>query len=409
MEFHHTTLPNGLEIVAETNPAAQSVAFGYFVRTGSRDETSDVHGVSHFLEHMAFKGTERFSASDVNRVFDELGADYNAATSEESTIFYAAVLPEYLPEAFEMQSAIIQPALRDDDFTTEKQVILEEIGMYDDQPSIVAYDAAMQLHFTGHPLGRTILGTQESIRALAADQMRSYHATHYRAGNIVLAAAGNVSWPVLQSLAERHCGAWPAGSCPREARPAQLRGGCRQITRDSLQVEQVVQMAPAPDANDPLRFAAELLTVIVGDDQNSRLFWEFVAPGLAEMAELSYHDFDDSGTYLFYLSCDPDAILENLQMTGRLFEAIQRDGVTDEELRLAKTKVATRIVLRGERPMGRLPSLGANWLARKEYRSIADDLAMVEAITQRELRELLEKFPLTMCTTVGVGPLESLK
>src|SRR5262245_38371816 len=151
--FHHETLDNGLEIVAELNPSVQSVAFGFFVKAGSRDETADVHGVSHFLEHMAFKGTDRFSGDDVNRIFDEAGADYNAATSEESTVYYAAVLPEYLSAALEIQAGILRAALRDEDFETEKQVILEEIGMYEDQPSVVAYDHAMQTHFRQHPLG----------------------------------------------------------------------------------------------------------------------------------------------------------------------------------------------------------------------------------------------------------------
>src|SRR5581483_12025367 len=135
--FHHTTLPNGLHIVAETWPQAHSAAFGFFVRTGSRDEPPAWNGVSHFLEHMIFKGTKRHSAEDVNRIFDEVGAQYNASTSEETTIFYAAVLPEYLPDTFDLLADILQPSIRDADFEMEKQVILEEIGMYDDQPSFV--------------------------------------------------------------------------------------------------------------------------------------------------------------------------------------------------------------------------------------------------------------------------------
>ena len=154
MNFHHATLDNGLEVVAETNSDVHSVAFGFYVKAGARDESDEVSGVSHFLEHMAFKGTDKFSAEDVNRIFDELGADYNAATGEESTVFYAATLPEYLSQTFEIQAGVLFPSLRQDDFDVEKKVILEEIGMYADQPSSVAYDNAMQTHFSGHPLGR---------------------------------------------------------------------------------------------------------------------------------------------------------------------------------------------------------------------------------------------------------------
>jgi predicted Zn-dependent peptidase len=404
MHFHHATLANGLEIVAELNPAAQSLAFGFFVKTGARDESPDVHGVSHFLEHMAFKGTDRFSAEDVNRIFDEVGADYNAATGEESTLFYASVLPEYFPRTFEIQSAILRPALRDSDFDTEKQVILEEIGMYDDQPSFVAFDHLMQSHFAGHPLGRTILGTTASIAALTADSMRAYHVDRYRAGNIVLAVAGQGEWPEILALAEQHCGTWPAGAGSRPLQPAHPVGHRQWIVRESLQMEQIAQACAAPDAHDSLRFAAELLSVIVGDEQNSRLYWELVDPGHVELAELNYNDYDDAGTYLFFLSGDPDESEANLERAARVFEAVTRDGITEEELRLAKTKVSSRIVLRGERPMGRLASLGGNWLSQREYRPIADDLRIVGEITREDIRRLLERFPLTPQSTIGVGP-----
>src|SRR2546422_620620 len=134
MHFHHHTLANGLTLVGETSPSARSAALGFFVRTGARDETPEVSGVSHFLEHMVFKGTPRRSAFDVNRDFDRIGADYNAYTSEEPTVFHAAVLPEYLPQALDILADILRPSLRDEDFQTEKQVIIEEIGMYEDQP-----------------------------------------------------------------------------------------------------------------------------------------------------------------------------------------------------------------------------------------------------------------------------------
>ena len=144
------------------------------MRMLNADETPEVNGVSHFLEHMAFKGTEKFTADDVNRIFDEVGAEYNASTSEEVTIFYANILPEYLPQTFEVLSGILFPTLRQDDFDMEKNVILEEISMYQDQPMHIAYENAMLRHFTGHPLGVSILGTLESVGDLTSEQMRQY-------------------------------------------------------------------------------------------------------------------------------------------------------------------------------------------------------------------------------------------
>src|SRR5215831_17985037 len=176
MPFHKHTLSNGLQIIGESHPAALSTAVGFFVRTGSRDEVPEISGVSHFLEHMVFKGTPRRTALDVNRDFDRIGANYNAFTSEENTVFYAAVLPEYLPPAVDILADILRPSLRGDDFDMEKNVIIEEIGMYEDQPNWSAYDHAKKHYFADHPLGNSILGTPASITALTRDQMVGYHA-----------------------------------------------------------------------------------------------------------------------------------------------------------------------------------------------------------------------------------------
>ena len=171
--FHKTTLENGLTVLAELHPTMQSAAAGFFVQAGSRDESDDVSGVSHFLEHMAFKGAGDVTADDVNRRFDEIGANYNASTSEEVTLYYASVLPEYLSEACDLLATLMRPDLRDEDFEVERKVILEEIGMYADMPHFVAYELAMATHFAGHPLGRSILGSVESIEALTADEVNA--------------------------------------------------------------------------------------------------------------------------------------------------------------------------------------------------------------------------------------------
>ncbi len=284
MEIHEARLANGLQIVAEKSPAVHSVALGFFVRTGSRDETDEVAGVSHFLEHMAFKGTARHSADDVNRVFDEVGAKYNASTSEEVTLFYAAVLPEYLPSTCDLLADIIRPALRKEDFDMEKKVILEEIGMYDDQPTYTAYENLMQKHFSGHPLGRSVLGTNESISALECEKMRAYHQNRYAAGNIILAVAGKFDWPQMLDLAHKSCDHWPAGGGARPQVEAHPAGGLNLVSRASSMQQHVMQMSPAPPADSPMRYAADILTVIVGDDTGSRLFWEMVDPGYAETA-----------------------------------------------------------------------------------------------------------------------------
>lgn len=409
MEFHEARLANGLQIIAERSPSVHSVALGFFVRTGSRDETDEVSGVSHFLEHMAFKGTARHSADDVNRVFDEVGAKYNASTSEEVTLFYAAILPEYLSRSLDLLADIIRPALRQDDFDMEKKVILEEIGMYDDQPTYTAYEKLMQTHFAGHPLGHSVLGTSASITALKCEQMRAYHQSRYIAGNIVLAVAGQFDWQALRDLTETACADWPSGTPRRNTAEARPAGGLSLVTKPNSLQQHVMQMAPAPPASNPLRYAADILSVIVGDDNGSRIFWDLVDPGFAETAEVGYNEFDGSGAFMSFFSCVPEEAAPNLERVQSIFDDVNRNGVTDVELAQAKSKVASRIVLRSERPMGRLSSLGHNWVHRNEYRRVEDDLETLRKITLADIRQLLEAYPLVPLTTSTVGPLESLE
>lgn len=408
MHFDHVTLPNGLDIVAEANPRAHSAAVGFFVRTGSRDETPEISGVSHFLEHMAFKGNDRFTADDVNRIFDEVGARYNASTSEEVTLFYAAVLPEYVGRTFELLAALLYPTLRDEDFDTEKQVILEEIGMYEDMPAYVANEHAMKTHFAGHALGMSILGPSDGIRALASEQMRDYHRRRYRAGNITLAGAGRIELAELTDLAQTWCGHWPAGSADRDNSRPPPAGGTRIVVRPQSQQQHVAMMAAGPSASSPLRYAAELLSITVGDAQGSRLYWELVDPGLVESADLSFHDYDGCGAWMTYFCCRPDQAQDNLDRVQEIYAEVMRDGIHADELERARNKAASRIVLQSERPIGRLSSLGSNWVYRREYRSVRDDLQALAAVTQDDIRQLLDEFPLAPATIVTVGPLEEL-
>jgi predicted Zn-dependent peptidase len=195
MEFKTAKLKNELEIVAECDDAAFSTALGFFVNTGARDETDEVSGVSHFLEHMVFKGTPSRSAEDVNREFDEMGAHYNAFTNEENTVYYAAVLPEYLPSTVRLLADLMRPSLRVEDFDTEKKVILEEIKMYDDQPPFGVDEKCRAAFFGNHPLSRSVLGTAASVGALNADQMRQYFERRYSPRNIVLVGSGRIDFP----------------------------------------------------------------------------------------------------------------------------------------------------------------------------------------------------------------------
>src|SRR5687767_3377118 len=208
MPFRHHTLDNGLEIVAETSPDAYSSAYAFFVRTGARDETAEISGVSHFLEHMVFKGSANRSAAEVNRDLDDLSANSNAYTSEEQTVYFATTLPDDQESMVELLADMMRPALRQDDFDTEKKVILEEIAKYDDQPPYGAHEKCMAAFFGPHPLGKSVLGTTGSVGDLARDKMMAYFERRYSPGNMVLAAAGNVDFDGLIRQAGQNCGKW---------------------------------------------------------------------------------------------------------------------------------------------------------------------------------------------------------
>ncbi|MEM9703921.1 MAG: pitrilysin family protein, partial [Planctomycetota bacterium] len=341
-------------------------------------------------------------------IFDEIGARYNAYTSHEQTVYYAAVLPENLPTAIDMLSTLTRPTLRPEEFDLEKQVILEEIGMHDDQPGSVAYDKLNEAHFADHPLAGSILGTNESVGGLTIDAMREYHVGRYVGSNLILAICGHADWGEVLDLAEKYAGRAPAGTTERALPTPAPPGGIQTVYKPENAQETVMLAGNAPPNDSPLRHAAELLSVVVGDDAGSRLFWELVDPGRCEACELSYVDFAGAGLYLTYLSCDPDRAAENVAAVREVFDAVNRRGVTAEELAQAKNKVASRIVLRSERPMGRLGSLGGNWQDRGEYKSVEDDLADLHRLTVHDLRDLLTSFPLEVVTVAGVGPLERL-
>jgi predicted Zn-dependent peptidase len=408
MTFRHHVLPNGLEIVAEVRPQAYSCALAFFVRAGARDEAPEVSGVSHFLEHMVFKGSHRRSAEQVNRELDELSVGSNAFTSEEQTVYFATTLPEDQRSLVELLADMLRPALRPDDFETEKQVILEEIAKYDDQPPYGAHEKCLAAFFGEHPLGQSILGTTASIRALSRQQMLDYFEQRYSPGNIVLAAAGRVDFEGLVEEATEYCGQWTGRAAQRHHPPVQPRTGFQVLHKPQAVQEYVVQLAPGPSARDDDRYPARLLAAIVGDDVGSRMFWELVDTGRAETATLGTQEFEDAGAFCTWMACLPELAADNLQRIRQIVEQVQSEGVTEEELTRAKNKVCAHLVLHAERSANRLFAVGSSWLIRRDYRTVREAVQRYQAVTLKDLQRVLTRFDLTQGATVAVGPLETL-
>lgn len=404
MEFKKKILANGLCLIGEVNKSAKSAAVGFFVKTGARDETLQINGVSHFLEHMLFKGTEKLNAFEVSEAFDKRGAEFNAATGEEYTIFYAKVLPEYLVEVTGLWIELMRPALRDEDFDIEKNVIKEEIAMYQDLPSFDVMDRCRNLYFDGHPCGNSVLGSNESIDGLTAKQMRDYFLRRYAPNNMVLACAGNFDWEQICSVVEAGSGKWQKQNVGRDLEDFPGSKKKERIEKANLAREHICLMSPCVSAQDPRRFAALLLGIIIGDDVGSRFFWELVDKALAEAAVMQFGAMDGTGVFHSYIRCSSEKVTKVLDTIKGIFASLSENGISEEELQKAKNKTLSALVIKNELPMGRLLDLGFNWTYLEEYRTIEDDINSIKAATVDDVHSLIEQFDLGEFTRLSIGP-----
>jgi len=403
MIFKQAKLSNGLTIIAETDDHAHTAAVGFFVRAGARDEDHTIMGVSHFLEHMMFKGTERRTADDVNREFDELGANYNAFTSHEQTAYYAHVLPEMLPRAVDLLGDMLRPSLREDDFSMEKNVILEEIGMYDDRPEWRLQDQLLEDHFGKHPLGHRVLGTTDSIKALTAGQMREYFEHRYSPDNIVVAAAGKVDFESLCKDVETLCGHWQPTGAKRDGALPELSTKDRTIRDSKANRCYLAMVTPAPSANDTDRYAMKVISDVLGDSEGSRLYWALVDPGIADEADFAYMSMDGLGVAYAFATCDPERS-EQVEQVMRDTLKTAFDGFEPDEVERTKNKLATIGTLQGERPLGRMQTIGRQWDYLGRYISLDEDLQAIQSVTIPDMERVLNAYPFDPCTTVRLMP-----
>jgi len=403
VQFKHAVLKNGLTIVAEIDDSAHTSAAGFFVRTGARDEAPELMGVSHFLEHMMFKGSLKRLAEQVNAEFDDLGADHNAFTSSELTAFWAHTLPDRLPAAVDVLGDILRPALRDTDFDEEKGVILEEIAMYDDQPFWVLYERAMEAHYGRHPLAHRVLGTKESIAALSCVQMRDYFEKRYSADNTVLSLAGRLDFDAMVAQIEALCAGWQTTRPVREHVPIPREPQVVDVHFTKSVRHYEIMALEAPSAQSDLRYAAAIASDILGDADGSRLYWALVEPGIAEEAGAQYEGRDGNGVLFVSFTCPPE---DATRARAIVLEQLRgfAESLTEDDLARAARKIATSLTLAGERPAGRMRRLGHVWTSLGRYESLEHDLERIESLRVADLRAMLREFPLEPQTIASLHP-----
>ena len=403
--FHQARLDNGLVIIGEQDPNAHTTAGGFWVSTGARDERSEVMGISHFLEHMMFKGTDKRTAEDVNRDFDALGAVNNAFTSSEMTAYWAHVLPEKMDDTIEILSDILRPSLREEDFTSEKQVILEEIAMYDDQPFWVLYEHAMERFYGTHPLSHRVLGTKETVGDMTRDQIAEYFSRRYSSDNTVFAIAGAFDFDEVVDRISRECSEWTPSGPIREHASRDLVEDDSDITLPDLGQAYLVMLSEAPGAESDDRYAASLLSHTLGGDETSHLYWSLIETGLAEEAQCSYDPRDHAGEFATYAVCGHEA-LEEVETRIREEIAGIGDTLVQDDLDRARARTATAAVISAERPMGRVNRLASAWLRRGTYVSIEEEMRRLDDVTIDDLRKCALKYPLKPSVVARARPAE---
>jgi predicted Zn-dependent peptidase len=381
-------LPTGLTVVTESMAEARSVSIGFWVGTGSRDESSDRAGSSHFLEHLLFKGTDQRSASAIAEAVDEVGGDFNAFTTKEYTSFYIRLLAEHVDLGLDILSDIMwRPALRSEDLDAERQVILDEILMHADEPADEAAEQSSTTLFPGHPLGREVLGTESSVTAMTAERIRAFFDEHYLPGNIVVAVAGDLDHDrVVEGLTERS-GVSGGGATPGRTAPGHDVTPLA-VTRRATEQAHVVLAVRSVDRNHPSRYALAVLNHVLGGGLSSRLFQEIrERRGLAYSVWSERVAYGDAGFLSIGLGTGPEHVAEVLDIATGELAKLGADGITVRELAIAKGNLRAETLLACEDSGARMSRIGAGMLLHGHVLTVDEVLSRVEALTLDDVHD----------------------
>jgi predicted Zn-dependent peptidase len=403
-----TRLPSGARVVTEAMPGLRSVAVGFWVGTGAIDEDPARYGASHFLEHLLFKGTGSRTAADIAQAVESVGGDMNAFTTQEYTAFYVRVPDEHLDRAIDILSDVVwHPALRGGDVDSERQVILEEIGMRDDTPDDVVHELFAHALFPEHPLGRSVLGTRGTIGAMSRDQIAAYHEAHYRPSNVVVAAAGNVDHArVCELVAERLpaiTGERPPRAHTAFAQPEPVTGRRRPTEQAHL----VLGMR-ALNWDDPDRYALSVLNQALGGGMSSRLFQEVrERRGLAYSVYSYRAAYRAGGAFGVYAGTAPDRARETLHVIEAELARFVADGLPEEELAAAKGNLKGSTALALETSSSRMHRIGRSLLTLGEVPTVDELVAAVDAVTAADVARVIDRVLATDERVLSVvGPID---
>jgi predicted Zn-dependent peptidase len=403
-----TRLRSGLRIVTERLPGLRSAAVGCWVGTGSRDEPEVLAGASHFLEHLLFKGTDRRSAVEIAEAVESVGGDMNAFTAQELTAYYVRVPDTSLPVAIDILSDILwSPALREEDVDCERQVILEEIRMRDDTPDDLVHDLFSNAVFPDHPIGREVIGSPETIRAMSRADIAGFHAEHYHPSNVVIAVAGNIEHDQVAELVESAMVGVVGDRPPRSHHDG--RPGPRAVAvleRPTEQTHLVLGMRSLR-RDDPDRYALTVLNQVFGGGMSSRLFQDVREQRGLAYSVFSYRAaFEETGALAIYAGTSPERVPELLQVLDDQLDRLVTDrGVTERELVAAKGHLAGSLSLSLESSSSRMHRLGRSELTMNEIPTLDELVAEIDKVTPDDIARVVDRVVAAPERTVAaVGP-----
>ena len=408
MQAHElSTLPTGERVITEHVPNVRSVSFGFWIGTGSRDETNARAGVSHFIEHLLFKGTSTHSAQEIAEIFDGLGGELNAATSRETTLVYARVPDDRLEPALDVMAGMVyDPAFAEID--SEREVVLEEIAMVDDNPQDLIHDLVAEAVFGGHPIGRPVIGRAEVISSVSKKALTAYHRAAYAADNIVVAAAGNVTHDRVVDLLSTRLPATEPHVRARKPFGRVPSPGYR-FQRKATEQYHVCLGAPGISRRDERRFAASLLDSILGGSASSRLFQEIREKrGMAYSVYSFASQYSDSGQVGLYVGTREENLVECFEIVARELADVAAGNVRPGELERAQENLKGRMLLSLESTSNRMSRLGKSLISDTELLSLDELVAKVDAVTADDVAAVAaDLLRLDRLSAAGIGPSES--
>jgi predicted Zn-dependent peptidase len=387
--------------------SVRSVALGFWIGTGSVGEGDDEAGLSHLIEHMLFRGTARYASLEIDQLFDAMGAEINAGTGKETTSVYSRVLDINMERAFDVMADMVwRPRFAGEDLENEREVVLEEIAMYEDDPQDKVFDVLGEAVFGGHPLGRAIIGRAPVIRGVQPPALSAFHGSHYVPGNVVIAAAGSVDHDRLCALASEVLADRVGASAPAEPPPPPPTPAVMRFAVKPTEQVHVCLGGRGMARDDERRYALRVLDTVLGATSSSRLFQEVrERRGLAYAVYSFTSHYAAAGQVGLYLGTRADNLAESLRVVGAELERFAAEGAGEEELERAKDNVKGRIVLSLESTSARMNRLGSSVLAALPLLTVDEVLEKVDAVSLEDVRSLAgDLFAREALSAAGIGP-----